>query len=141
MKKTVFISSLIAAFASLAGPLLAISPDAAPTSDPSPEAELATFVVHPDFEVTLFADETLGIANPVAIQWDHRGRLWVLCTLAYAQLKPGERPDDKLYILEDTDGDGKADKMTLFADGLNMPMGFALGHGGACSISGKRSYL
>ena len=131
MKKTVFISSLIAAFASLAGPLLAISPDAAPTSDPSPEAELATFVVHPDFEVTLFADETLGIANPVAIQWDHRGRLWVLCTLAYAQLKPGERPDDKLYILEDTDGDGKADKTTLFADGLNMPMGFALGHSGA----------
>jgi putative heme-binding domain-containing protein len=131
MKKTVFISSLIAAFASLAGPLLAISPDAAPTSDPSPAAELATFVVHPDFEVTLFADETLGIANPVAIQWDPRGRLWVLCTLAYAQLKPGERPDDKLYILEDTDGDGKADKTTLFADGLNMPMGFALGHRGA----------
>lgn len=131
MKKTVLISSLVAAFASLAGPLLAISPDAAPTSDPSPATELASFVIHPDFEVTLFADETLGISNPVAIQWDPRGRLWVLCTLAYAQLKPGERPDDKLYILEDTDGDGKADKSTLFADGLNMPMGFALGHGGA----------
>jgi putative heme-binding domain-containing protein len=127
-----FLPTLLAALL-LAGAheVIAISPDAAPTSDPSPEAELASFVVHPDFEVTLFADETLGIANPVAIQWDHRGRLWVLCTLAYAQLKPGERPDDKLYILEDTDGDGKADKTTLFADGLNMPMGFALGHGGA----------
>jgi len=118
-------------FVALAGPLLAISPDNAPTSDPSPAAELASFVIHPDFEVSLFADESLGIANPVAIQWDHRGRLWVLCTLAYAQLKPGERPDDRLFILEDTDGDGKADKSILFAHGLNMPMGFALGHGGA----------
>lgn len=115
----------------LTGSLRAISPDNAPTSDPSPAAELASFVIHPDFEVSLFADESLGIANPVAIQWDPRGRLWVLCTLAYAQLKPGEMPDDKLYILEDTNGDGKADRSTLFADGLNMPMGFALGHGGA----------
>lgn len=113
-----------------------ISPDNAPTSDPSPAAELATFVVHPDFEVSLFADEKLGIANPVAIQWDPQGRLWVLCTLAYAQLKPGERPDDKLFILEDTDGDGRADKSTIFADGLNMPMGFALGHGGAWVAEG-----
>lgn len=118
-------------FLATAGPLHAISPDNAPTSDPSPAAELASFVIHPDFEVSLFADESLGIANPVAIQWDPRGRLWVLCTLAYAQLKPGETPDDKLYILEDTNGDGQADKSTLFADGLNMPMGFALGHGGA----------
>jgi putative heme-binding domain-containing protein len=112
-------------------PLHAISPDNAPTSDPSPAAELASFVIHPDFEVNLFADESLGIANPVAIQWDPRGRLWVLCTMAYAQLKPGETPDDHLYILEDTNGDGRADKSTLFAGGLNMPMGFALGHGGA----------
>ncbi len=88
-------------------------------------------MIHPDFEVSLFADESLGIANPVAIQWDPRGRLWVLCTMAYAQLKPGETPDDHLYILEDTNGDGHADKSTLFAGGLNMPMGFALGHGGA----------
>lgn len=126
--KTILIFLLETAFA---GSLLAISPDNAPVSDPSPDAELASFVVHPDFEVSLFADESLGIANPVAIQWDLRGRLWVLCTLAYAQLKPGEMPDDKLYILEDTDGDGRADESTLFADGLNMPMGFALGHGGA----------
>ncbi len=118
-------------FLATAGPLHAISPDNAPTSDPSPAAELASFVIHPDFEVSLFADESLGIANPVAIQWDPRGRLWVLCTLAYAQLKPGETPDDKLYILEDTNGDGQADQSTLFADGLNMPMGFALDHGGA----------
>ena len=79
--------------------LFAISPDNSPTSDPSPESELAAFVVHPDFTISLFADESLGIANPIAIQWDPRGRLWVLCTLAYAQLKPGELPNDKLFIL------------------------------------------
>jgi putative heme-binding domain-containing protein len=112
-------------------PASAISPDKAPVSDPSPESELASFVVHPDFEASLYADESLGIANPVAIQWDAQGRLWVLCTLAYAQLRPGEASDDKLFVLEDTNGDGRADKSTLFADGLNMPMGFALGHGGA----------
>lgn len=130
MKRILFRLILLRALI-LTGPLGAISPDKAPTSDQSPAAELATFVVHPDFEVSLFADESLGISNPVAIQWDTRGRLWVLCTLAYAQLKPGELPNDKLYILEDTDGDGRADNSTVFADRLNMPMGFALGHGGA----------
>jgi putative heme-binding domain-containing protein len=100
------------------------------SSDPSPAAEQSTFQVHPDFEVNLFADETLGIANPIAMHWDSRGRLWVLTTLTYAQLEPGENPNDKLFILEDIDGDGRADKSTVFADGLNMPMGFALGHGG-----------
>ncbi len=101
--------------------------------------ELASFVVHPDFEVTLFADETLGIANPVAIQRDHRGRLWVLCPLAYAQLKPGERPDDKLFILKDTDGDGKADKSILFADGFRTRSRRCLAAGGQSVARGDLS--
>lgn len=99
-------------------------------NDNSVEAELKAFTVHEDFEINLFADESMGIANPVAMNWDGKGRLWVLTTLTYAQLKPGEKPNDKLVILEDTDGDGKADKSTVFVDGLNMPMGFALGYGG-----------
>ncbi len=114
----------------------AISPDNAPAADNSPAAEQASLEVHEDFEIELFADESLGIANPVAMQWDSRGRLWVLCTLAYAQMKPGEIPDDKLFILEDTDGDGKADRSILFAGGLEMPMGFALGHGGVWVAEG-----
>ncbi len=126
-----FSPRMLAACALVAsGSVFAISPDNPPAADNSVEAERAAFQVHEDFEVTLFADESLGIANPVAVQWDPRGRLWVLCTLAYAQLKPGERPDDKLFLLEDSDGDGKADRSTVFADGLNMPMGFALGNGG-----------
>jgi putative heme-binding domain-containing protein len=129
------VASLAVLIAAVGG-AQAVSPDNKPTSAPSAETERASFVIHPDFDVSLFADESLGIANPIAIQWDPRGRLWVLCTLAYAQLKPGEVPDDKLYILEDTDGDGKADQSTLFAQGLDMPTGFALGHGGAWIAEG-----
>lgn len=98
--------------------------------DNSVEAQLASFRVHEDFEVNLFADESMGIANPVAMHWDFKDRLWVLTTLTYAQLEPGEKPNDTLVILEDTDKDGRADKSTVFADGLEMPMGFALGYGG-----------
>lgn len=102
-----------------------------PEQDNSVEGELASFEIADGYEVSLFADETDGIANPVSIRWDPQGRLWVLCTWAYPQLKPQETPNDKLLILEDQDGDGRADKTTVFADGLNMPTGFALGDGGA----------
>jgi putative heme-binding domain-containing protein len=102
-----------------------------PEPDNSVEAELKSFELNPDYEVQLFADEKDGIANPVCMSWDPAGRLWVLCTLAYPQLDPSDTPNDQLLILEDTNGDGRADKTTVFADGLNMPTGFALGHGGA----------
>ena len=111
------------------------SPWARPQSPQSPDdtvaAELASFQVAQGYTVELYADESDGVANPVAIRWDPAGRLWVLCTWAYPQLRPGEEPDDKLLILRDSDGDGRADETTVFADGLNMPTGFALGNGGA----------
>lgn len=94
--------------------------------DNSVAAQMEAFKVHPDFEINLFADESMGIANPIAMNWDEWGRLWVLTTLTYAQLEPGQKPNDTLVILADTDADGKADKSTVFADGLDMPMGFAL---------------
>lgn len=99
-------------------------------ADNSVAAEQASFRLHQDFAVNLFADESMGIANPIAMHWDNRGRLWLLTTLAYAQLAPGEKTDDKIFILQDTDGDGRADSVKVFADGLNMPIGFALGDGG-----------
>lgn len=116
--------------------LVASGPDSSKASDNSVAAEQASLRVHKDFEISLFADEKLGIANPIALQWDHRGRAWVLCTLAYAQLKPGEIPNDRVIILEDSDGDGKADKSTVFVDGLDMATGFALGHGGVYLAEG-----
>ncbi|MBT5311373.1 MAG: hypothetical protein HOL38_07300, partial [Verrucomicrobia bacterium] len=108
-----------------------------PEADNSVKAELASFAVGKELQVNLFADESMGIANPVCMRWDARGRLWVLCTWAYPQLKPGVKPNDKLLILEDTNGDAKADEVFTYTDGLNMPTGFALGHGGAYIGNGR----
>ncbi len=102
-----------------------------PEADNSVAAEMKSFTLADGYEVNLFADETDGVANPICMSWDPTGRLWVLCTWTYPQLKPVDKPDDKLLILTDTNGDGRADKTTVFADGLDMPTGFALGHGGA----------
>ena len=96
----------------------------------TPEQEMATFDVAEGYEVNLFASEP-DVVNPIAIQFDARGRLWVLNTPTYPQVKPGEQPTCNITILEDTAGDGRADKATVFADGLLLPTGLALGNGGA----------
>ena len=82
------------------------------------------------FVVNLFASEKLGIANPLSMRWDAKGRMYVACTWAYPHLRPGEIPNDKIIQLTDTDGDGHADKSTVFADGLNIPTGMETGDGG-----------
>lgn len=94
-----------------------------------PEVERANFDLLPGYEVNLFAAEPM-LANPIHMVWDSRGRLWVACSWAYPQLKPGEVANDKIIILEDMDGDGSADKSTVFAEGLYMPTGIELSNGG-----------
>ena len=96
----------------------------------SPEEELASLEVHPDYEVNLFASEKDGVGKVVQIRWDERGRLWALCIPDYPQVKPGAKPRNRLVISEDTDHDGRADKFQIFADELEMPLGFELGDGG-----------
>ncbi|MBY0460958.1 MAG: dehydrogenase, partial [Gemmataceae bacterium] len=83
-------------------------------------------------KVTLFADEKMfpELAKPVQMAWDTKGRLWVAVWPSYPHWKPGDPYNDKLLIFEDTDGDGKADKMTVFADGLQNPTGFEFYNGG-----------
>ena len=81
------------------------------------------------YQVELFASEKEfpDMANPVQMSFDNKGRLWVAAMPSYPHWKPGDsRPDDKLLILEDTDGDGRADKQTIFADGLHLPIGFEI---------------
>lgn len=81
------------------------------------------------FKVELFASEKEfpDLKKPVQMSFDNRGRLWVAVTPAYPHYKPGEsRPNDKILILEDTNGDGRADKQTVFADKLHLPIGFEL---------------
>jgi putative heme-binding domain-containing protein len=96
----------------------------------TPEEELATLQVHPDYQVNLFASEKDGIGKVVQIRWDEKGRLWALCIPDYPQVKPGAPPRNRLVICEDTDRDGRADKTTVFADQLEMPLGFELAPGG-----------
>ncbi len=84
------------------------------------------------YEVSLFASEREfpELANPLAMTFDTRGRLWVLTSPTYPHVGPDETPNDKLIILEDGNGDGRADKVKVFADRLYIPTGFALGDGG-----------
>jgi putative heme-binding domain-containing protein len=89
----------------------------------SPEEERETFVLPEGFEVTLFASEP-QINKPMNMAFDTKGRLWVTSTLEYPYAaKPGKKARDSVKVLEDTDGDGKADKVTTFADDLNIPTG------------------
>ncbi len=97
--------------------------------DPDIKKELASFKVADGFEVSLFAAEPL-VAKPIQMNWDADGRLWVVSSTAYPHLKTGEEANDKIFVLEDTDGDGKADTSTIFAEGLMTPTGILPGDGG-----------
>lgn len=88
---------------------------------------LNTLSVPEGYQIELFASEQEfpDLANPVQLSFDNKGRLWVATMPTYPHYRPGDaRPNDKLIILEDTDGDGKADKQTTFADNLHLPVGF-----------------
>ncbi|AQG81993.1 PVC-type heme-binding CxxCH protein [Spirosoma montaniterrae] len=90
---------------------------------------LRSFTMAPGYKIELFASEKefSDLANPAQIAFDNRGRLWVATMPTYPHYRPGDaRPNDKLIILEDTNGDGKADKQTVFADNLHLPTGFEL---------------
>lgn len=85
------------------------------------------------YEIKLFASEKTfpDLKNPVQIAFDNKGRLWVATMESYPHYKIGDpRPKDKLLILEDTDRDGVADKQTIFADDLHIPIGFEISHDG-----------
>jgi putative heme-binding domain-containing protein len=98
----------------------------------SGEDSIALMKTGKNLKVNLFASEETfpELANPVQMSWDTKGRLWVAVWPTYPHFKPKEPMNDKLLILEDTDGDGKADKMTTFADDLHCPTGFELWNGG-----------
>ncbi len=111
-------------------PTVLFAQSTAKIPDPDPEIERKTFILPEGFEVNLFAADPL-LAKPIQMNFDPQGRLWVASSETYPQIKPGEKANDKIIILEDTKGVGRADKVTVFADGLLIPTGVEPGDGGA----------
>ncbi len=98
----------------------------------SAEDAIDRMIVPPGFHVELFASEP-DIVNPIAMNWDERGRLWVVESIEYPyprEFWPDGGGKDRIMILEDTDADGKADKFTEFADSLNIPTSLTFANGG-----------
>jgi plastocyanin len=98
-----------------------------PAKLPSPEQMLESFKVAEGYEVNLFASEKEfpELRNPEQIAFDSLGRLWVVTMPSFPGTIPGDVPQDKIIILEDTNRDGRADKSTIFADHLTVPDGLA----------------
>lgn len=88
-----------------------------------------TFEVAEGFEVTLWAENPL-LNKPIQMNFDPQGRLWVASSAVYPQIEPGQEANDRIIVLEDTGGTGRADKATVFADGLLIPTGVVPGDGG-----------
>lgn len=130
---------LLALFGSIAGPL---SISVAQADEPfiprqqsqppgpplTPQQALEKMVVPDGFKVELVASEP-DLVNPVAMAFDDRGRIYVTESFEYPRREPGPGRD-RIKILEDTNGDGRFDRVKIFAEGLNIPSGIAVGHGG-----------
>ena len=96
----------------------------------SPRESMKYTQVPADFELKLFASEP-DISKPIAMAWDERGRLWIAETRDYPnEVRPEGIGNDAIKICEDTDGDGRADKFTVFADKLNIPTSLIFVRGG-----------
>src|SRR5215471_10084311 len=127
--------ALVALIAAWAVEALAASSETVPPADIikfaglSPEAAAREMSLPPGFKATLFAGEP-NVKQPIAFAIDHRGRLWVAEGYTYpVRAKEGEGRD-RILVFEDTNGDGKFDKRTVFIEGLNLVSGLEVGFGG-----------
>ena len=102
--------------------------DEPPNEPYSPQEAIQHMKVPEGFRLELVASEP-DIVNPIAMRFDDRGRIFITESIEYPR-KPAGPGRDRLKILEDTDDDGRADKVTIFLDGLNIPTGVAVGYGG-----------
>lgn len=93
------------------------------------EEAVSKLKVPPGYKIEMFASEQEfpELAKPMQMSFDNKGRLWVATMPSYPHYKPGDgKPNDKIIILEDTNSDGKADKVIVFADSLHLPVGFEI---------------
>jgi putative membrane-bound dehydrogenase-like protein len=102
--------------------------DGVPNEAYSPEQAIAAMQLPVGFSAEIVASEP-DLLNPIAMTFDERGRLWVTESFEYPRREAGPGRD-RIKILEDTNGDGTFDSVKIFAEGLNIPSGIALGYGG-----------
>ncbi|MGH2622989.1 MAG: PVC-type heme-binding CxxCH protein, partial [Sphingobacterium sp.] len=97
----------------------------------TPEESQSLVQIPVGFRLELFASEP-DIKKPISMNWDEKGRLWIIETIDYPNTVKSDKGEggDRITICEDTDNDGKADKFTVFADGLNLPTSLVFSDGG-----------
>lgn len=102
------------------------------------EEAIERMTVHQNMTVSLFASEVEfpELVNPVQMAFDTKGRLWVATWVTYPHWKPTTPMNDRLLILEDTNGDGKADVCKTFAGDLHNPTGFEFWNNGVLVAQG-----
>ena len=104
------------------------------TAARTPEEDRLGFKLPEGFEITLYASEP-DIGKPINITFDARGRMWVTQSFEYPFAATPGKGKDRITILEDTDNDGKADKISQFNDTLNIPIGVIPVNEGAIAFS------
>jgi putative membrane-bound dehydrogenase-like protein len=105
------------------------APDAYKFAGLPPDKAAQAMTVPEGFQVTLFAGEP-DVMQPIALCLDDRGRLWVAEAYSYPVRRKEGQGKDRIVIFEDTDGDGRFDKRTVFMEGLNLVSGLEVGFGG-----------
>jgi putative membrane-bound dehydrogenase-like protein len=106
---------------------------------PLPPEESINIVTPVGFRVDVVSEPQLE-GKPIFMTWDERGRLWVCETHDYPnELQPEGQGRDRIRICEDTDGDGKSDKFTVFAEKLSIPTAIAFYRGGAIVQNGTET--
>jgi putative membrane-bound dehydrogenase-like protein len=103
--------------------------DVLPYAGLPPEKAAQVMTTRDGFEVKLFAGEP-DVHQPIALCLDDRGRVWIAEAYSYPIRRPDKEARDRIVIFEDTDGDGRFDKRTIFMEGLNLVSGLEVGFGG-----------
>ncbi|HVK11642.1 MAG TPA: PVC-type heme-binding CxxCH protein [Gemmataceae bacterium] len=108
---------------------------------PLPGEESQKHVVVPKgFRAEVYVTEKELGGKPICMAWDERGRLWAALTVDYPnELNPPAKGRDKIVICEDTDGDGRGDKVTVFAEGLNIPTSLFFARGGVLAFDATQT--
>ncbi len=119
---------------------LTVSSSPKPSKSTLSPQSVPTFDVAEGLEVSLWA-ENPDLFKPIQMNWDPQGRLWIASSRTYPMIAPGSAANDAVIILEDTDGDGKADQHTVFADNLLIPTGVVPDGRGGCYVAASSQLL